>query len=607
MRRFFKWLGLGILAVVIFAAGYATTVLFLNPSLHTTIDKQGFWQLIDNPEQLTQLGAVDGTFFDFHSGELNDASWEKIARDRQTAADNLAEIRAYDPADLKGQEALTYEVLSWTLDSQLRYAAIPWVVGTTPYPVNQNSGAQNNFPRFMQSQHVVRNSLTARNYVKRLEAVGVKFDQIIGVLHHQAELGALPPTFVFEKVVIEMTAFTNTPVKENQLYTDFVAKLEKLDMDEQERAELSAGAEAAIKDVVYPAYQRLTETLKELLPQTKPEAGIWARPQGDQFYAIALRQMTTTELTPQQVHDIGLAEVARITAEADTILQAQGLTEGTVGERLKALGEDPRFQWPDSDEGRAQILAEFTRIIEAMKSRLPEVFAVIPPQPVEVQRVPVFAQAGASGAYYSRAALDGSRPARVFVNLRFVNETPKWSMKTLMYHEGIPGHHFQIATTQNLDLPLARTNLSLSAYTEGWALYAERLASEMGVYKDDPFGDLGRLQAELFRATRLVVDTGIHYKRWTREQAIAYMVATTGMVETDVTGEIERYIVNPGQACAYKMGMLKILELRDRAKAKLGAKFDLKAFHSVVLDNGPLPLTILEKVVDRWIAEQQGA
>jgi uncharacterized protein (DUF885 family) len=607
MWRAIKWLGLSLLAVLALGLGYGWYTYYLNPSLHAAVDRQGFWLLVDNPESLTQLGAVDGTLFDFHSGALNDAAWEKVARDRERLQANLAEIRAYDRAGLGPQEQLTYDSLGWVYDSQLRYAAIPWVVGTTPYPINQNSGVQNNFPRFMQSQHVVRNGLTARNYVRRLNAVGAKFDQVIGALHRQAELGGLPPTFVFEKVIVEMQGFVAKPAKENSLYTDFVAKLQKLDLSAQERSDLEMAAERAITQTVYPAYQRMTIALQALLPQTKPEAGVWARPQGDQFYAIALRQMTTTDLTPQQIHDIGLAEVARITAEADAILQAQGMTAGTVGERLKALGEDPRYAWPDSDDGRTQILAEYTRIVADMQGHLADVFSVVPPQPVEVQRVPVFAQAGASGAYYSRAALDGSRPGRVFVNLRFVNESPKWSMKTLMYHEAVPGHHFQIATAMNLGLPIARTSLPLSAYSEGWALYAERLALEMGMYKDDPLGDLGRLQAELFRATRLVVDTGLHYKRWTREEAIAYMVAATGMAETDVVGEIERYIVNPGQACAYKMGMLKILELRERAKAKLGAKFNLKAFHSVVLDNGPLPLTILEEVVDRWIAAQAGA
>lgn len=606
MWSVFKWLGLGVLALLIIAAAYGTYVIFLNPSLHTTINKQGFYLLMDEPELLTQIGLVDGGWLDFNSGKLSDASWEKMESDRQRAADNLAEIKGYDRGKLKGQEVITYDVMNWFYESALQYREIPWVYGTTAYPVNQTFGMQSGFPRFMQSGHVVRNGLTARNYVKRLKAVGVKFDQLIAVLKKQASLGGLPPTFVYEKVITEMEGFIGKPAKENQLYTDYVAKLGKLDMSEGDRNELAASAEQAINETVYPAYQRLTATLKELLPQTKPEAGVWARPQGDQFYAIALRQMTTTEMTPEQVHETGLAEIDRINKEAEPLLQSAGMPTGTVGERLKAMGEDPRYQWPNSDEGRQMILDEYTRLVGDMQAMLPQAFAVIPPQPLEVVRVPVFAEAGSAGAYYNRPAQDGSRPGRVNVNLRFVNETPKWSMKTLIYHEGTPGHHFQIATAMNLDLPLTRTSLPFTAYIEGWALYAERLASEIGAYKGDPLGDLGRLQAELFRATRLVVDTGMHYKHWTREQAISFMVASTGMAETDVTAEIERYIVNPAQACAYKIGMLKILELRERAKAALGDRFDLKAFHSVILDNGPLPLTVLESVVDDWIRAQKG-
>jgi len=267
--------------------------------------------------------------------------------------------------------------------------------------------------------------------------------------------------------------------------------------------------------------------------------------------------------------------------------------------------EDPRYQFEDSDKGRQDILDEYTLLLAEVSARMPGVFATIPPQLVEVVRVPKFSEVGSAGAYYNAPSMDGTRPGRFFANLRDVKETPKWSMKTLAYHEGIPGHHFQISIAQNLDLPLARSRLPFTAYTEGWALYAEQLAYEVGMYNDDPPGDLGRLQAELFRAVRLVVDTGMHYKKWSREQAITYMVETTGMAEGDVTAEIERYSVMPGQACAYKIGMLKILELRERAKAALGSKFDLKKFHSVVLDNGPLPLTVLEKVVDTWVAEQR--
>ncbi len=316
--------------------------------------------------------------------------------------------------------------------------------------------------------------------------------------------------------------------------------------------------------------------------------------------------MTTTDYTPAQVHALGLAEVARVGAEMDTLLKSQGYTKGSVGARVQALHKDPRYLLPNTDEGRQQLLARYQQILDEVNARMPEYFRTVPTSRLSVERVPLAAEKGSAGAYYQTAAMDGSRPGTFFVNLRDVAETATWSMKTLAYHEGIPGHHFQISIGLSLkDLPLIRQQTLYSAYAEGWALYAERLAAEIGMYKDDPLGDLGRLEAEMFRATRLVVDTGLHAEGWTREQAIAYMVDATGMNESEVVSEVERYMGQPGQACAYKVGQLKILELRERAKAALGSRFDLKDFHAVVLENGGVPLTTLESLVNNWIARNK--
>ncbi len=287
----------------------------------------------------------------------------------------------------------------------------------------------------------------------------------------------------------------------------------------------------------------------------------------------------------------------------DALLRSQGLETGTVAERMTALRQDPRFQLPNTDEGREQVLARYREILDDMAARMPEYFRTIPPGQLAVERVPASAEKGSAGAYYNPAAMDGSRPGTFYANLRDTSEMPTWGMKTLAYHEGIPGHHFQIATAQGLKgLPLIRQQPIYTAYSEGWALYAERLAAEIGLYADDPFGDLGRLQAEMFRAVRLVVDTGLHAKGWSREQAIEYMVSTAGMGESEVTSEVERYMALPGQATAYKVGQLKILELRDKAKAALGDRFNLRDFHTVVLENGAVPLTVLEQLVEEWIA-----
>jgi uncharacterized protein (DUF885 family) len=291
--------------------------------------------------------------------------------------------------------------------------------------------------------------------------------------------------------------------------------------------------------------------------------------------------------------------VERIDAEMDALLDEQGLTDGTVSERIAALRTDARFLLPNDDGGREQMLAKYREMLDTVNARMPEYFKTIPPGRLQVERVPESAEKGASGAYYQAAALDGSRPGTFFANLRDVHEMPTWGMKTLAYHEGIPGHHFQIATAQGLEgLPMIRQQPIYTAYVEGWALYAERLMAEIGMYEDDPWGDLGRLQAEMYRAVRLVVDTGIHAKGWTREAAIEYMLQATGMAESEVVSEIERYMALPGQACAYKVGQLKILELREQTRARLGSAFDLKAFHTIVLENGAVPLTVLERVVN---------
>jgi uncharacterized protein (DUF885 family) len=394
---------------------------------------------------------------------------------------------------------------------------------------------------------------------------------------------------------------------ENILATSFKTRAAKIaKLNDQQRADFQKRVETEIATKVYPAYQKLIAYFGELLPKTTTDDGVWKLPDGEAFYAYALKQNTTTTLNPKEVHALGVSEVARIEAEMRAILDANGFAGQPIGASLVALGKDPRFLFPSDDAGRAAGLAEYTRLIDQALEKSKELFATIPKAKIEVRRVPEFKEKTAPGAYYEGAALDGTRPGIFYANLRDMNELARWTMPTLAYHEGVPGHHFQISTAQELKgLPQFRKLIPFTAYQEGWALYTEWLAKDAGWYEGDPFGDLGRLQAELFRAVRLVVDTGIHAERWPREQAIAYMLEKTGMGEKEVTAEIERYIVNPGQACAYKVGMLKIRELRSRAQQELGAKFDQREFHDVVLKNGALPLEILEKLVNDYIATKK--
>ncbi|RZK31414.1 MAG: DUF885 domain-containing protein, partial [Hymenobacter sp.] len=346
----------------------------------------------------------------------------------------------------------------------------------------------------------------------------------------------------------------------------------------------------------------------KLRPRSTTEAGVWKFPDGAAYYAYCLRLNTTTNLTAKKIHALGLREVARITAEMQTILRAQHEAGAdSVGPTMARLGEEPRFLYPDTDAGRARILTDYKQILAEVNQGLAPAFRIRPRAKLDVQRVPEFKQKTSPGAYYNGAALDGSRPGTFYANLYDVKATPKFGMRTLAYHEGIPGHHFQIGIAQELEgLPTFRRVIPFTAYAEGWALYAEQLTWELG-FEKDPYDNLGRLRAELFRSVRLVVDTGIHDQRWTREQAIQYMRQTTGIAESDVEAEIERYIVMPGQACAYKAGMLKILELRERAQQQLGSKFDLRDFHDAVLKSGSMPLEVLEQAVNDYIAAKKAA
>jgi uncharacterized protein (DUF885 family) len=364
---------------------------------------------------------------------------------------------------------------------------------------------------------------------------------------------------------------------------------------------------------VRPAYRRLIAFFEGQRTRATTDDGVWKLPDGDAYYAWRLRQQTTTRMTPQQVHDLGVAEVARIEAEMAGILKAQSqLKRGETPARAMArLGREARFLYPNTDEGRQAALGAYRRMIDEQLQRSRAVIGLVPKATIDVQRVPEFKEKTAPGAYYQSPALDGSRPGIFYANLRDMAALPTFGMRTLSVHEGVPGHHFQIALAQEQpDGPTFRKVLPFTAYSEGWALYAEWLATELGVYQDDPFGNLGRLQAEVFRAVRLVVDTGIHAKRWTREQAISYMQAHTGMAEGEVVAEVERYIVGPGQACAYKVGMLAIRAARDRAEKAFGARWDAQAekdFHDVVLAGGALPLAILDEQVDAWIARRLAA
>jgi uncharacterized protein (DUF885 family) len=593
--------------VVLLVAGYCAYRLGIGKpfTINELANRQAIVFLTGNPEVFTSVGVVDGTIFDWHSGKLAAVGVSK--RDDDYAMDErfATQVRAFDRATLDRQDQLTYDILLDFWETALSFKRFDWLSSEGLYPIAPMWGTQVGLITFLETQHVVSNDKLARNYVKRLEAAGDKLDAVTGEMLRQAKVGVVLPISLLEKAESGISDTVSPSPQDNPLVTTFVERMKSAKgVDATEQSELTRAASEAVEHRIYPAYARMTAALESQRPAASQQAaGVGRLPDGAAYYAAALRQMTTTDYTPEQVHALGLTEVARVSAEMDTLLKSQGLGSGTVAERVQALHKDPRFLLPNTEQGRQQLLARYQQILDEVNARMPEYFRTVPSGKLLVQRVPIAAEKGSAGAYYQSAAMDGSRPGTFFANLRDVSETATWTMKTLAYHEGIPGHHFQISIAMDLkNLPLIRQEPIYSAYAEGWALYAERFAAEIGMYKDDPFGDVGRLEAELFRAARLVVDTGLHAKGWSREQAISYMVTTTGMNESEVITEVERYMGLPGQACAYKVGQLKILELRERARLALGPKFNLKEFHAVVLENGAVPLTVLEKLVDEWIA-----
>lgn len=554
--------------------------------------------LLENPEILSALGIIENTLLDFHSDELSEASPAFEKQMAESFRGQLELLNKYDRENMTESQLLSTDILTWFLEDIVAGEEFLYY----DYPVNQMFGVQSGFPSFMESMHAIVGEKSARRYITRMTKVGTKFDQVLEGLRLRESMGIVPPQFVIDRVLDEMQGFVDTEPSENILYTSFSSKIDTLaDIPDETKAEFLNEVSAEVTRSVYPAYQKLIDYFTELKPRATTDDGVWKFPNGEAFYRHALRSYTTTDYSPGEVHQIGLNEVDRIIDEMDATLNGLAYKSGTVAERMSALAKEERFLYEDSDAGREAILMEYRTIIDSVTANLDHVFNVRPKATMLVKRVPEFKEASSAGAYYEIPAMDGSRPGSFFANLRDVKEIPSFGMRTLAFHEGVPGHHFQLATAMELKgVPMFRRILPFTAYVEGWALYAERVAWEYGFVPDE-YSNLGRLQAELFRAVRLVVDTGIHYKHWTREEAISYMLTITGMGEKDVTAEIERYIVMPGQACAYKVGMMKIMELRERAKTALGRKFDIRDFHDVLLQSGGMPLAILERLVDGYI------
>jgi len=572
--------------------------------LNNYINKVSIQMVLESPEMMTSLGLIDNTILDFHSDKLGSYTDESNDRALAFLREAREGLNSYGPEGLEGQELLSWKITAWFFDDILRTSARKH----SGYPINQISGVMVDMPQFLTDQHVVKDAKSASRYVSRLN----EFARVIGEMQVQVaqnrEHGNIPPDFIIEKALSGMRAFSDGDADSNPLVSTFQTKLAGIDGISQARKDsLVAEAHSAVADKVIPAYKGMIGLFEDMAPQANHDAGIWRLPDGDKIYIDALQSNTTTSLTADEIHELGLSEVARIEAEMDAILVAEGYSEGSFVERVQQVMALPEHNFPNTDEGRVAQIAYLNEINDQLMARVSEFFITIPPQPLEILRVAEYAQDSSPGGYYMAPALDGSVPGRFYINQKNTEDNPRWTLPTLMYHEGAPGHHFQISASQLIeDVPFLRKMSPFSAYTEGWALYSERMVvTDMDIYADYPLGNLGRLQAEIFRAVRLVVDTGMHAKKWSREQAISYMLEKTGMTEAEVTREIERYVVWPGQATAYKVGQLALLKLRATAEAELGEKFDVREFHEMILSNGAMPLEILEESVNDWIAQQQ--
>ncbi|MFC4726917.1 DUF885 domain-containing protein [Coralloluteibacterium thermophilus] len=579
------------------------------PDVHVVVDRQYTDVLGTLPQTVSLLGLPGA---DEAASRLDDVSPSRREVLRRVLHDNHRELLALDRDRIVGQQRWTYDSAVWMYARQAELMQPDWAVAWLPlagvYAVDHLFGIPSTLPQFLAEQHAIRDVGTADAYVRRLRAVPVQLDQVGENVDLQKRHGVVPPRVALEGLAAQIRSLIAAEPADSLFVTSMARRLDAVaDIDAGTRARLLADAEQAVRDAVHPGYARLLDRVESLIEDAANQ-GVWALPGGDAWYDAALRWNTSTDLDAEAIHALGLQEVARIEAAMDGILRGIGLEAGTVAERVQRLQRDPAHGYPDTPEGREAVIRDIRAALARLDPHLDAYFGIRPTQPLDVQPVPAYAEATAPGGYYYPPALDGSRPGVFYINLGSIEDHARWALPTLAYHEGAPGHHFQIAIGQSLEaLPLIRRTLNPSAFTEGWALYAEQLVAEMGLYADDPLGDLGRLQAEMFRSVRLVVDTGLHRKRWSREQAMDYMRGKTGMNENDVRIEIDRYLVQPGQACSYKVGHLKMVELRERARTALGDRFDIRAFHDLVLGNGALPLAVVENAVDEWIAAQTAA
>ena len=607
MQRTLKYFGYLIFIILVTISLYLMNLFSKKPySLDHFLAKELIVGVFDSPEYMTYLGIFD----DFspilgHNQKLSISSLEDDEKNYRDSLQRLDTLKGYKVNKLSSNQLITHKIAVFDTELDIeRFERFRY----HSYPFNQISGNHLNLVEFMTDTHPIRNGQEAEDYIARVKMFDDALQANLIWLEEQKKLGIFAPKFVFDHVIGQLRELIGYKDSENPLMQIFMKKINEIDISEAEKNRLLQELSITIETEVKSGFKLILEFMLENYENANLHHGVWSLPEGDDFYSLRLKSYTTTDYSAEEIHQIGLEEVARIGNRMKEIFIELGYeVNKPIGEMMNDLNEDPRFLYEDTPDRKEIVIRDYNQMVKEAEQDVKPYFEEFPKSPVEVRAVPEYSEKTAAGGYYQSPSLDGSRPGVFYANLYDIKQTPKFGMRTLTFHEAVPGHHFQIALNlENEDLTLyRRLGYRTSAFTEGWALYSEQLAVEVGMTKD-LYDELGVLQSEMFRANRLVVDTGLHYKKWTREKAMEYMKKTTGMSDTEVRVEIERYIVWPAQATSYKMGMLKILELRDRAINKLGDKFDLKKFHSLVLNQGIVPLFILEDLIDEWIKAEVG-
>ena len=577
----------------------------INPKLQSVLDEIANAVLRDSPESYSYLGLDTGAN-SWARARLRDRSAAARAR---VATENQRYRRMLDSVDaasLTGHDRLLYDSVAYELangatGAGFAYGGIDALGGGNPYVISQQDGAYQGTPEFLNSVHRIEVRADAEAYLSRLSALATVLDQETEQARHDAALGVIAPDFVLDTTLAQMKALRAIAPGKSRMALSLSTRAADRKLD----GDWGARAAKIVETLVYPALDRQIAAMTAIRAKASHDAGAWKLPRGDAYYAWLLQYATSTDLDPETIHKMGLDQGRDLDARMDAVLKSQGMTQGTVGERLAALTKDPRQLYPNTDAGRGEAIAYVNSKIAELRQLMPRVSRMTMKADLMVKRVPPEIEAGASLGYMNFASLDGSRPAIYYINLQDTGNWPKFTIPSLSAHEGLPGHTWQGAyiAEHRDDVPLISSLMGFNAYSEGWALYAEQLVDELGFYKDDPLGQLGMYQALRFRASRLVTDTGLHAKRWSREQAVDYMTASTGRARAACTSEVDRYCAAPGQACGYKVGHTEIVRLRDKASQALGSRFDVRDFNDAVIQAGAVPLTVLATAIDAYIAK----